>query len=284
MGSYLSTDTTSPRKVILITGASAGIGKDAALTMVHRGHTVYGAARRVDQMQELVKAGGHAMAMDVTKEAEVVEAVKRIIKEQGRIDVLINNAGMSVPGPVEEQAMAQARHIFEVNLFGLARLTQEVIPHMRKAESGTIVNVSSVVGKTYFPFGAWYAASKHALEGWSDCLRLELTPFNIKVAIIQPGGVRTEFRDAAYGDGDEVANNGSPYEKYVQTYNKKSGELAEKGSPPSVITDLMIHASESASPKRRYVGGYGAKPIFFMRTWLGDGVLDSFYLDMMKPY
>ena len=201
------------QKVILVTGASAGIGKDAALALLKRGHIVYGAARRVEKMQDIVKAGGHALPMDVTNEAQVVEVVKTIIKQSGRIDVLVNNAGYSTPGPVEEVPIAEAKRNFDVNLFGLARLTQEVLPYMRKAKSGSIVNVSSVVGKTYFPFGAWYIATKHALEGWSDTLRLELHPFNIKVAIIEPGAIRTEFMDVAYGkDGEKIAGakEGSP--------------------------------------------------------------------------
>ena len=274
------------QKVILVTGASSGIGKDAALALLKRGHIVYGAARRVEKMQDIVKAGGHALAMDVTNEDQVVKGVKQIIELSGRIDVLVNNAGYSTPGAVEEVPIAEAKRNFDVNLFGLARLTQEVLPYMRKAKSGSIVNVSSVVGKTYFPFGAWYIATKHALEGWSDTLRLELHPFNIKVAIIEPGAIRTEFMDVAYGkDGEKIAGakEGSPYSRYIEAVNKQTKEFESKGSKPAVISNLIIKASEARRPKRRYVAGFAAKPMLFMRNWFGDGVFDSVGLSMMKP-
>ena len=171
MGSFFS-KSPPPPKVILVTGASSGIGYECAKDLIARGHIVYGAARRVDRMQPLVDMGGHAIGMDVMKEAEIVAAVKRIMKEQGRIDVLVNNAGYAIYGSVEDITIDEARRQFEVNIFGVARLTQEVLPHMRAAKSGTIINMSSVGGKIYTPFGAWYHATKHALESWRRVLSL----------------------------------------------------------------------------------------------------------------
>ena len=135
------------KKVILITGASSGIGKETALRLIREGHTVYGAARRVERMKDLQKAGGYAIAMDVTDDQSMQEGLAQVIKEQGQVDVLVNNAGYAIYGSVEETSIDDARRQFEVNLFGLARLTQLVLPHMRAAKRGTIINISSMGGK-----------------------------------------------------------------------------------------------------------------------------------------
>ncbi|MCL4113180.1 UNVERIFIED_CONTAM: hypothetical protein GTU68_051197 [Idotea baltica] len=179
-------------KVILVTGASSGIGKATALKLIKEGHTVYGAARRLNKMKELETAGGHAVALDVMDHERVKEVVKQILDQEGRIDVLVNNAGYALWGPVEEVGYEAAKRQFEVNIFGLAEVTKAVLPGMRAQKSGRIINVSSVGGKIYSPLGAWYHATKHALEGWSDCLRLELKQFGIDVVIIQPGAIATE--------------------------------------------------------------------------------------------
>ena len=186
------------KKIILITGASSGIGKDTALQLIKEGHIVYGAARRVEKMQDLVAAGGKAIKMDVTREEDVKATVQQVLKEQGKIDVLFNNAGYGLFGAVELITIEEARRQFDVNIFGLARMTKEVIPLMREQGKGTIINMSSVGGKVYSPFGAWYHSTKHALEGWSDCLRLELKPFNIDVVLIEPGAIATEFGSLMY--------------------------------------------------------------------------------------
>jgi NAD(P)-dependent dehydrogenase (short-subunit alcohol dehydrogenase family) len=159
------------KKVILITGASSGMGKETAIQLLKEGHIVYGAARRVEQMQDIVNDGGFAIALDVSSEQQIINGVAQIIKEQGKIDVLWNNAGYGLYGAIEDIKIEEARRQFEVNLFGLARITQEVLPYMRKAGQGLIINTSSMGGKMYTPLGAWYHATKHALEGWSDCLR-----------------------------------------------------------------------------------------------------------------
>ena len=169
------------KKVIIVTGASSGIGKATALQLIKERHIVYGAARRVEKMQDLVSDGGKFIAMDVTNHNQVHSQIGKIIADEGKIDVLINNAGYAVYGPVEEINYEQAKRQFDVNLFGLAEVTKAVLPTMREHKSGTIINISSVGGKIYTPLGAWYHATKHALEGWSDCLRLELKQFGIDV-------------------------------------------------------------------------------------------------------
>lgn len=144
-------------------------------------------------MQELVAAGGHALELDVTRHDVAAAVVQRILEERGPLDVLVNNAGYAIYGAVEDTDLADARRQFEVNLFGVAALTKAVLPHMRERRSGVIVNVSSMGGRIYTPLGAWYHASKRALEGWSDCLRLELARFGIHVVIVEPGSIATEF-------------------------------------------------------------------------------------------
>ncbi|MCY4632312.1 MAG: SDR family NAD(P)-dependent oxidoreductase, partial [bacterium] len=168
-------------KIILITGASAGLGRETAVLLAEQGHTVYAGARRADRMADLAEVGITAVAMDVTTAGDTERAVNQVIEAEGRIDVLINNAGFGLYGPVEDIPLDDARYQFEVNIFGLAHLTQLVLPHMRAQGSGRIVNISSMVGKVFTPLGAWYIATKHALEGWSDCLRLEAAPFGIQV-------------------------------------------------------------------------------------------------------
>ncbi|RMG55764.1 MAG: oxidoreductase [Bacteroidetes bacterium] len=271
-------------KVILLTGASSGIGKDAALRLIREGHTVYGAARRVEQMQELVAAGGHALALDITQEAQIQAAVDQVIAEQGRIDVLVNNAGYAIYGSVEETPIEDARRQFEVNLFGLARLTQLVLPHMRAQGSGTIINMSSMGGKIYTPMGAWYHATKHALEGWSDCLRLELAPLGIHVVIIEPGAIATEFGDVMMAP--MLARSGQgPYQHMAQaTAAAVQGSYDKPGasSPPSVISKLISQAVRARKPRTRYAAGKFAKPMMFLRKWSSDRLFDRLVMSQFK--
>jgi NAD(P)-dependent dehydrogenase (short-subunit alcohol dehydrogenase family) len=280
MNRYMKGDGTAAlKKVVLLTGASSGIGKATALTLCQRGHKVYGCARRVNQMDDLVAAGGVAVEMDVTDAQQIVMAVKQIIDAEGKIDVLINNAGYAIYGSVEDITMDEARRQFEVNIFGMARLTQEVLPHMREKKAGTIINVSSMGGKIYTPFGSWYHATKHALEGFSDCLRLELNPFGIKVAIIEPGIIKTEFYEVMTQPLIDRSK-GGPYEPFVTKFT--SGDMDSGGSPPSLIANTIAKAVEAKNPKRRYVAGALAKPLMFIRGWLGDGVFDFLMLRNIK--
>lgn len=271
-------------KVILITGASSGIGKATALQLVKEGHTVYGAARRVDEMKDLESAGGHAIAMDITKQADVSAAVQKVMVEQGRIDVLINNAGYAIYGPVEEVKIDDARRQFEVNIFGLAAITQQVLPHMREKRSGTIINISSMGGKVYTPLGAWYHATKHALEGWSDCLRIELAQFGINVVIVEPGIIKTEFGDVLMKN--EVQHSaGSPYAALADAAAKATQDMygpGSKGSTPYVIADVISKAIKAQRPKTRYVAGYLAKPTMWVRKWLGDRIYDRIIMSQVK--
>lgn len=177
-------------KVILITGASSGIGRETAIYLAKNNYKVYGVARRVDKLEELNKLGIQTIAMDVTDEASIKNTIDTIIQKEGKIDVLVNNAGYGEYGAFEDVSIENAKYQMEVNVFGLARITQLVLPYMRQQKSGSIINVSSVGGKVSNPMGSWYHASKFAVEALSDSLRLEVKPFGINVVVIEPGGIK----------------------------------------------------------------------------------------------
>jgi NAD(P)-dependent dehydrogenase (short-subunit alcohol dehydrogenase family) len=197
-------------KTVLITGASSGIGEETVKLLMTAGYTVYAGARRLDRMKSLADAGAHLLALDVTDDVSMTAAVKTVMQETGRIDVLINNAGYGSYGALEDVPPEEAHRQFDVNLFGLARLTQLVLPAMRAQRSGRIVNVSSIAGKFGEPFGSWYHATKFAVEGLSDSLRMELHPFGIDVVVIQPGAIHTEWANIAHYSLIKYSGNG-PY-------------------------------------------------------------------------
>ncbi len=271
------------KKVVLVTGASSGMGKETALQLIKEGHIVYGAARRIEKMQELIRAGGDAIKMDVTDEEQIVSGVQKIVDKHGKIDVLVNNAGYAVYGAVEDVSIDDARRQFEVNLFGLARLTQEVLPYMRKQKSGKIINISSVGGKIYTPLGAWYHATKHALEGWSDCLRLEVSQFGIDVVIVEPGAIVTEFGDVMLQPMIDRSGEG-PYSSFTQKIVSAMKQMFDQGqgSPSKVISDVISSAIKSNKPKTRYAAGKWAKPMLFMRRWLSDRRFDKVIMSRIK--
>lgn len=274
---------TNNPKVTLITGASSGMGKTTALRLIQQGHIVYGAARRLAKMDELVKAGGHAIEMDVTDDDQVNAGVNRILAEQKRIDVLVNNAGFSVYGSVEDVSQQDARRQFDVNFFGVAFLTQKVLPHMRKQGSGHIINITSIGGKIYAPLGSWYHGTKHALEGWSDCLRVEIAPFGINVSIIQPGAIETEFSDVM-NEPMLARSEGGVYEtlsgKMVQaTVDAYDGS---ESTQPDIIAQEISKAVNAKQPKTRYVAGKYAKSSIFMRWLLSDRMFDRMLSAMVK--
>ncbi len=270
-------------KTVLITGASAGIGEATARQMAGEAYTVYAAARRLEKMEPLKKLGCIPLKMDITKEEDIQSVVKRIEKDQGGVDILINNAGYGLNGAVEEVSLEEARRQFDVNLFGLARLTQLVLPKMREKREGCIVNVSSAAGRTIGVLAAWYYATKHALEGWSDCLRYELRPFNIRVVIIEPGAIATEFADVAVNPMLERAR-GGPYAETAQKLTRALENMRESGnmSQPSVIADAILKAVKARNPKRRYVAGKYAGTILFVRRWLGDGMQERLLDRMLR--
>jgi len=268
-------------KVALITGASSGIGLETAKLLVTKGYTVYGAARRTEKMQELKQAGIKLLAMDVTQEASMVSGINEILKNEGRIDVLLNNAGYGSYGALEDVPLSEARYQFEVNIFGMARLTQLVLPHMRAQRSGRILNISSIGGKLGEPHGAWYHATKYAVEGLSDSLRMELKEFGIDVVIIEPGAIITEW--AGIARENMLKTSGDTAYGELTRKQAKMFERADKmGSKPIVVAKTIVKAITTARPKTRYETGGGAKAILFARRILSDRMFDKVMLSMMK--
>ena len=249
------------RPVVLLTGASSGIGYDVAPLLVRYGYTVYGAARRVEKIEELASEGVKALSLDVTDEASMEAAVQQIIDAEGRIDV-----------PIDE-----ARRQFEVNLFGLARLTQLVLPHMRARGSGRILNISSMAGRITSPLGAWYHATKYALEAFSDALRMEVEEFGIDVVIIEPGGIKTPWGLIAADHLEESSRNGvyAAQAQRVAANMRKLYSPSSNLSEPKVISNAILRALEARRPKTRYLVGFGAKPSVFLHTVLPDRLFDK---------
>src|SRR5882762_9001531 len=256
-------------KVAVVTGASAGIGQATIKRLIGEGYTTYAAARRLDRMANLEKLGATLLPLDLTDDSSIVRAAERIRSEQGRIDVLVNNAGYGSYGAVEDVPLDEARRQFEVNVFGLARLVQLLTPLMRQQQSGKILNVSSIGGKGWEPLGAWYHATKFAVEGFSDCLRMELKPFGIDVIVIEPGGIRTEWGQIAL-DTLQRASGHTVYRP--QAEEKRALFLAAAGSAsdPDVVAREIIRAVQASRPKTRYAVGSFASPSFFMSPFCPD--------------
>ncbi|MDD5728019.1 MAG: oxidoreductase [Victivallales bacterium] len=260
---------------MLVTGASSGIGRSTVIKLLNEGHIVYGGARRVKLMETLNELGAFTMEMDVTKDSSVVSGIDRIIKEHSRIDVLINNAGYGSYGAIEDVEMAEAKHQFEVNVFGAARLTQLVLPHMRRNQYGRIINISSMGGKLVTPFGGWYHATKFAIEALSDALRLETRFFkDIKVIIIEPGFVSSEWLQIAIGSmlpESAAGDYGVPAQKTADFMRRKS----RTASSPEIIAGIISRAIKSRNPRPRYVAGKDAKTFLFLKKILSDRMYDK---------
>ena len=258
-------------KVILITGASSGIGLVTAVYLANKNYKVYGTARRLNEMTPIINAGGNAFKLDVTKEEDIINGVNYVIEKEGRIDVLWNNAGFGLWGAVEDISIERAKNQFDVNLFGLVRITQEVLPFMRERKEGVVINTSSVGGRIYTPLGAWYHSTKHALEGLSDCLAYELKKFGIKVCLLQPGMIVTEFNDVMLENLQKNSKN-SPYSNLNKAMINgiKKNIKNPIGSHPIVVAKCVEKIIISKRPKKRYLVGYGARSMLFIRNWFGD--------------
>lgn len=262
-------------KVALVTGASSGIGQMTAKKLAQKGFIVYAAARRIEKMENLKQDGIIPIYLDLTKEETIQQCVQQIFKEAGRIDVLINNAGYGSYGAIENVSIEEAKRQFEVNLFGMASLIQLVIPSMRKSHYGKIVNVSSMGGKIWTKFGGWYHATKFAVEGFSDCLRMELSEFGIDVIVIEPGGVKTDWGIIAAKHLQETSQ-GSVYEKQAKDaaegmIKNYSGNHLTK---PEKIADVICKSVLKKRPKTRYLVGFMAKPMVLTHKLFGDRVYD----------
>lgn len=274
--------------VILITGASSGIGYEAARMLAEQGHKVYGAARRTERMEPLRQYGVTPVALDVTSDASAKEAVDIVVREEGRIDVLVNNAGYGELGPMETTSLEDAQRQLDVNVIGLARMTQLVLPHMRKQRSGRIVNVASIAGRITFCFAGWYNASKYAVEALSDATRMEVRPYGIDVAIVEPGGVysawgRIAAEQLRKASGDTV-------------YEEKAGRMANVfemmygRNPYNLMTSAekaakhVCKAATARHPRTRYAFGIGNASMRFLHTILPARWFDAIILFLFNRF
>lgn len=256
------------------------MGKDFALRLIAEGYVVYGAARRIERMADIEQAGGTILAMDVTDDGAMVDAVDRIVREQGQIDVLINNAGYGQYGALEDVPIEEGRRQLEINLIGAARLTQLCLPHMRARRFGKIFNISSIGGRFALPLGGWYHASKFALEGYSDALRNEVRQFGIDVIVIEPGGIESEWAEIAVGEADRYSAEGA-YAGLADKFRKLQAQQ-RKLPPPSVISDLIVKALKARRPRTRYHAGLLAGPMLFLRSLLSDRLFDRMIMAALR--
>jgi NAD(P)-dependent dehydrogenase (short-subunit alcohol dehydrogenase family) len=262
-------------KTALVTGASSGIGEATALQLAELGYTVYAGARRVDRMSDLAARGIRTKSVDVTEDGSMVALVETIIANTGRIDALINNAGYGMYGALEDVPIEEARRQFEVNVFGLARLTQLVLPHMRAQRDGYIVNISSMGGKIWEPLGSWYHASKFAVEGLSDSLRVEVAEFGIKVVIIEPGTIRSEWADIAAAQLEATSAN-TPYARQAKLVaaGLRAAERLFIAAGPEVVAEVIGKAVQDPRPRTRYTAGGGARAFLLAERILPDRGFD----------
>ncbi|MDR3191081.1 MAG: SDR family NAD(P)-dependent oxidoreductase [Lactobacillaceae bacterium] len=259
------------QKVVIITGISSGMGLAAAELFNRKGWAVYGGARRVERLTALTDQGIHVQPLDVTDAASNKALVEWVKQDAGRIDVLINNAGYGEYGPLEEVGLDKARQQFEVNLFGAADLTQQIIPTMRAQGSGRIINISSIGGDIYMPLGGWYHATKAAINMFSDVLDLEVEKFGIRSVVVQPGGTQSEWAKTSMANAAKNLNANSPYTNLVTSMTK----MLTSGEPKVTAADLaevFYKAATDRKPKRRYFHSLGDRLVVMIgrrnpRTW-----------------
>ena len=268
-------------KAVLITGASTGIGRATAELLASKGWPVYATARNVASIRDLENRGCKTLALDVCDPDSIEAAVRRITEAEGAVGVLINNAGYGQEGPVEEVPMDVIRRQFETNFFGLTRLTQLVLPGMRRQGWGKIVNLSSMGGKLTFPGGAFYHATKHALEALSDALRFEVQGFGVDVIVIQPGPIKTRFGDTAIGSLNGLGTQESPYAQFNKVLADKvreayEGPMGRLAAGPEAVAEVIERAITARRPRTRYVVTAAARFMMGLRRWLPDRAFDAF--------
>jgi NAD(P)-dependent dehydrogenase (short-subunit alcohol dehydrogenase family) len=257
------------QSIALVTGASSGIGEATAERLAIAGYKVYGTSRRG------ARAGQRPFAMlslDVTSDASVEAAVSEVMRLEGRIDLLVNNAGFGVaPAGAEESSLDQARAIFDTNFFGIVRMTRAVLPHMRRQGSGRIINIGSVLGLVPQPYGALYAATKHAVEGYSESLDHELRTRGIRVSVIEPAYTKTQF-DASLLQPDAKLDE---YREIRLALGKTVTKLMATADDPSVVADVVLKAASADRPKLRYTAGAFAARVRMLRRFAPAGLVDS---------
>jgi NAD(P)-dependent dehydrogenase (short-subunit alcohol dehydrogenase family) len=256
-------------KIALVTGASSGIGEATAQRLATAGYKVYGTSRRGVQAG---KRSFEMLALDVTSDESVAAAVGEVIRRDGRIDLLVNNAGFGVaPAGAEESSIEQARSIFETNFFGLIRMTRAVLPQMRRQGSGRIINIGSVLGFLPMPYGALYAATKHAVEGYSESLDHELRTRGIRVSIIEPAYTKTPF-DANFIEPDVTLDE---YREARAGVSRRINEVMATAESPDVVAETVLKAANATHPKVRYAAGKLANRLRFLRRFAPAVLVDA---------
>jgi short-subunit dehydrogenase len=256
-------------QVALVTGASSGIGEAAAHELLGAGFTVYGTSRRAAAGE--TRGGVVFLPLDVTDDVSVAGAVREVLERSGRIDVLVNNAGIGSSGASEESSVAQDRIVFDVNVFGLIRMTKAVLPHMRAQESGRVINMSSVGGFAPQPFMASYVASKHAVEGYSESVDHEVRERGVRILLVEPFNTSTGF-------GASVVRGENPlpvYERGRQTFEAILAEGMKTGNDPAVIAKVIVAAATDPKPKLRYTAGSGAGRVSMLRRLVPARIFDK---------
>jgi len=260
---------TGTDRVALVTGASSGIGEAEARELVGAGFTVYGTSRRT------VAGEGRGdvvfLPLDVTDDESVAGVVRQVLDRSGRIDVLVNNAGVGVAGAAEESSVEQARALFDINLFGSIRMTRAVLPHMRDQGSGRIINVSSVLGLVPAPYGALYAATKHAIEGYSESLDHEVREYGVRVLLVEPAYTKTAF-DANLVAADEPL---PLYAEHRKAFDALIADAIKAGDEPSVVGHTIVAAATDARPKLRYPAGTVARRVSKLRRYVPSTMFDK---------
>jgi NAD(P)-dependent dehydrogenase (short-subunit alcohol dehydrogenase family) len=254
--------------IALVTGASSGIGEATAQRLATAGYKVYGTSRRVRTGQRPFAL----LALDVTSDASVEAAVSELMRLEGRIDLLVNNAGFGVaPAGAEESSLDQARAIFDTNFFGIVRMTRAVVPHMRHQGGGRIINIGSVLGFLPAPYMALYAATKHAIEGYSESLDHELRTRGVRVSVIEPAYTKTPF-DANLLEPDAKLDE---YRGVRAALDKRLKEVMAGGDQPSLVAEVVLHAASAARPQLQYTAGGVARRLRWLRRLAPAGVMDA---------
>jgi NAD(P)-dependent dehydrogenase (short-subunit alcohol dehydrogenase family) len=266
---------------VLITGCSTGIGRATAEQLAAHGWPVYATARRLESIKDLGDAGCTLLELDVCDEESMRDAVAEVERAEGAVFGLVNNAGYGQEGAVEEVSMEDVRRQFDTNVFGLARLTQLVLPGMRQQGAGRIVNLSSMGGKVSLPGGGYYHATKHAVEALSDVLRFEVRRFGVHVSVIEPGTIKTKFGDTAVGSVSRLEDPSSPYASFnkvlVERINDAyEGKLARFAAPPEAVAKVVEKALKARTPRTRYRVTVAARMMLSMRKLMPDRAWDLF--------
>jgi len=275
---YKEEENNMSKKVIIVTGASSGFGKDTVKKFLKEGNIVYAGARRVDRMKDIADLGAKTLSLDVTSDESVNAFIKQIMTDHGRIDALVNNAGYGAYGMVEAVSLEDAQRQYDVNVFGAARMTKAILPHMRSNRGGTIINISSIAGKLTTPMCAWYSSSKFALEAYTDALRREVKQFGINVVLIEPGAMNTGFFEVAEKEVRKI-NHPKAYQKSVDAF---LGEMKKAyKNPPSTekVVNAIVSSVYNSSPNPRYTIGTDAKMGALMAK-LPDKMQDAILIRM----